>query len=100
MMIHAKTRKRTLVDKLYSLGISVSYSRVKELSKKMENKVLIHYAEQGLVCPPSLKFNLFTTVAFDNIDHSPSSTVLQQRKIPFTEQLYHYSSTKLVNMMD
>ena len=75
MMIHAKTRKRTLVDKLYSLGISVSYSRVKELSKKMENKVLIHYAEQGLVCPPSLKFNLFTTVAFDNIDHNPSSTL-------------------------
>ena len=100
MMIHAKTRKRTLVDKLYSLGISVSYSRVKELSKKMENKLLIDYAEQGLVCPPSLKFNLFTTAAFDNIDHNPSSTVLQQRKIPFTEQLYHYSSTKLVNMMD
>ena len=66
----------------------------------MENKLLIHYAEQGLVCPPSLKFNLFTTAAFDNIDHNPSSTVLQQRKIPFTEQLYHYSSTKLVNMMD
>ena len=75
MMIHAKTRKRTLVDKLYSLGISVSHSRVKELSKKMENKVLIHYAEQGLVSPPSLKFNLFTTVAFDNIDHNPSSTL-------------------------
>ena len=75
MMIHAKTRKRTLVDKLYSLGISVSYSRVKELSKKMENKLLIDYAEQGLVCPPSLKFNLFTTVAFDNIDHNPSSTL-------------------------
>ena len=74
MMIHAKTRKRTLVDKLYSLGISVSLSRVKELSKKMENKFLIHYAEQGLVCPPSLKFNLFTTVAFDDIDHNRSTT--------------------------
>ena len=46
MMIHAKTWKRTLVDKLYSLGISVSYSRVMELSKKMGNKVLSHYAEQ------------------------------------------------------
>ena len=32
-----------------------------ELSIKMGNKVLSHYAEQQLVCPPSLKFNLFTT---------------------------------------
>ena len=74
MMIHAKTRERTLVDTLYSLGISVSYGRVMELSTKMGNKVLSHYAEQRLVCAPSLKLNLFTTGGFDNIDHNPSST--------------------------
>ena len=77
MMIHAKTRKRALVDRLYSLGISVSYSRVMELSTKMGNKVLSHYAKQQLVFPPSLKFNLFTTGAFDNIDHNPSSTIAE-----------------------
>ena len=58
MVIHAKTRKRILVDKLYSLDISVSYSRVMELSTKTENKVLSHYAEQRLVCPPSLNLQL------------------------------------------
>ena len=58
MMIHAKTRKRILVDNLYSLDISVSYSRVMELSTKTENKVLSHYAEQRLVCPPSLNLQL------------------------------------------
>ena len=77
MMIHAKTWKRTLVDKLYSLGISVSYSRVMELSKKMGNKVLSHYAEQWLVSPPSLKFNLFTTGAFENVNHNQSSTTAE-----------------------
>ena len=44
-----------------------------ELSTKMGNNVLSHYAEQRLVCPKSLKFSLFTTGAFDNIDHNPSS---------------------------
>ena len=58
MVIHAKTRKRILVGKLYSLDISVLYSRVMELSTKTENKVLSHYAEQRLVCPPSLNLQL------------------------------------------
>ena len=46
MMIHANTRQGTLVDKLYSFSISVSYSRVMELPTKMGNKVLNHYPEQ------------------------------------------------------
>ena len=32
-----------------------------KLSIKMGNKILSHYAEQRLVCPLSLKVNLFTT---------------------------------------
>ena len=74
MIIQAKARKRTFIGKFYSLGISLSYSRVIELSTKKGNKVLSHYAEQRLVCPPSLKFNLLTTGAFDHIDHNPRST--------------------------
>ena len=45
--------------------------------KKMGNKVLSHYAKQWLVSPPSLKFNLFTTGAFENIDHNQSSTTAE-----------------------
>ena len=48
-----------------------------ELSTRMDNKVLSHYEEQQVVCPPSLKFNLFTTGAFDNIDHNLSSTTVE-----------------------
>ena len=76
-MIHAKTQKRILVDKLYSLDISVSYTRVMELSTNTENKVLSHYAEQQLVCPSSLKFNLCITGAFDNINHNSNSTTAE-----------------------
>ena len=45
-----------------------------DLSTEMGNKVLNHYEEQSLVCPPSLKLNLFTTSALDNIDHNPRFT--------------------------
>ena len=60
-----------------ALAYQYQYSRVIELSTKMGKKVLSHYAKQRLVFPPSLKFNLFTTGAFDNIDHNPSSTIAE-----------------------
>ena len=37
MMLHAHTRKRELVDRLSHLGISISYTRVIELSAQMWN---------------------------------------------------------------
>ena len=74
MMIHAKTRKKNIVDKLYDLGISIPYSRVMELSTSLGNKVLFQYEQDRVVCPPSLRKHVFTTAALDNIDHNPSST--------------------------
>ena len=71
-MLHAKTRKKGIVDKLYDLGLSIPYARVMEISTA-GNKVLEHYRANNVVCPPSLKFGFFTTAAVDNIDHDPSS---------------------------
>ena len=87
MMIHANTRKRTLVDKLYSFGISVSYSRVMELPTKMGNKVF------KSLCRTTMVLLLLVIQII--------TQVLQRRKIPFIHySMYHYSSTKLVNIMD
>ena len=74
IMLHSKTRKRELVDKLFELGLSVSYDRVLNISTELGNKVCHHYEAKGVVCPPELKCGLFTTAAIDNIDHDPSST--------------------------
>ena len=67
-----------------------------ELSTKMGNKALSHYAEQQLMFPPSLKFNLFTTGVFDDIDHNPSSIT--------AEETFHGASISLfqhnMNMTD
>ena len=73
-LIHAKTRKRGLVNKFHELGMSVSYDRVLRLSTDMGNSLCALYEEENVVCPPSLRHGLFTTAAVDNIDHNPSAT--------------------------
>ena len=74
LMIHAETRKRKLVDKLYDLGLSISYDRVLSISTSLANSVCKQYTMDKVVCPPKLRGNLFTTAAVDNIDHNSSST--------------------------
>ena len=73
VMLHAKTQKKGIVDKCYDLGISIPYSRLREISTRLGNQVLQHYQHINVVCPPSLRIGLFITAAGDNIDHNPSS---------------------------
>ena len=77
LMTHAETRKRTLVDKLYNLGFSISYDRVLELSTDMGNSVCARFESQGVVCPPKILKGVFTTAAVENIDQKSRSVTAQ-----------------------
>ena len=72
--VHAKTRKRGLIDTLFDLGLSISYDRVMELSTAMANHVCEQYHCNKVVCPLNLLRGLFTTAAIENIDHNHIST--------------------------
>jgi hypothetical protein len=74
LLVYTKTRKRELVDTLFQHGLSVSYSRITQLSTQLANSVLDQYEADGTVCPTALRGGLFTTSNLDNIDHNPSST--------------------------
>ncbi len=74
LLIHAKTRKRHLIDKIFQLGLSVSYDRVLSITTALCNKVCHRYNEEDLVCPENLLEGLFVTAAVDNIDHNLSSS--------------------------
>ena len=74
LLIHSCTRNKTIIDKLYQLGICVSYDRFLRLSSDLVNAVCQCYTEKQVVCPPELKERLFTTATVDNIDYNPSST--------------------------
>ena len=73
-MLQAETRKRGLVDKLFSLGLSISCYRILRLSAQMGNSVCQLYRIEQVVCPPTLHSNVFTTAAVENIDHNQSAT--------------------------
>ncbi|KAJ8380702.1 hypothetical protein SKAU_G00014800 [Synaphobranchus kaupii] len=73
LKVHAVTRKRGLIDTLFSLGMCVSYDRLLQVSADIANGVCQHFRLKDIVCPPKMRNGLFTTAAVDNIDHNPSS---------------------------
>ena len=74
VMFHLKTRQRDLIDRLHSLGLSISYNEVLCSSSDMANAVCEHFNETDTVWPPNLKTKVFTTAAVDNINDNTSST--------------------------
>ena len=52
MMLHAHRRKRELVDRLSHLGMSISYTRVIELSAQMWNSACQQFHREQVVCSP------------------------------------------------
>ena len=74
LSIHARTRKRSIIDKMFELGLCVSYDRVLYLLNTLSDTICKQYTTDGVVCPPKMRLNLFTSAAGDNIDHNPSST--------------------------
>ncbi|CAB4017250.1 Hypothetical predicted protein [Paramuricea clavata] len=65
LKIHVETRSRTLIDTLF---------RVMSISADAANSVWHRFEQDGLVCPPKQRRDLFCTAALDNIDHNPSAT--------------------------
>ena len=78
LMLHAHTCKRDLVDRLYHLGMSISYDHVLRLSAQMGSNACKQFHQDHVVCPPKLRSKVFTSAAVDNIDHNPTSTTSKE----------------------
>ena len=74
LLIHASTRKKSLVNKFAKDGLSISYNRVEEIQNNITKYLCTKYNKENIVCPPQLQNGCFTITAIDNIDHNPSST--------------------------
>ena len=72
LLVHAKTRKKSLVETLVAKGLSISYQRVQDIQKMVKNQLCDKFKKDGAVCPPSLQKELFLNAVTDNIDHNPS----------------------------
>ena len=85
MHMFAKTRKRQLVDMLHKNGLSISYTRVLEISSQLGEAVVAQYVEDGVVCPLVLrkKFQLQWSTTLTTIQRT-SISIFQH---PTSEQL-------------
>ena len=77
LLIHSQTQQSNLVSYLYNLGLSISYERVLEIKNLTANAICEQFKADRVVCPPKLR-NIFTTAAYDNTDHNPSSTTAKE----------------------
>ena len=78
MLLHPHTRKRELVDRLSHQGMIISYTRVLELSAQTGNSACQQFHREQVVCSPTMRSNVFTTSAIDNINHNASSTTAKR----------------------
>ena len=77
LKIHSLTRGRKLVEQLHNLGITASYTLVKNVESNIADTMCKQFEADCVVCPSSLRKGLVTVGAFDNLDHNPTSTTAQ-----------------------
>ena len=66
LLLHGETRKRSLVDKFYDLGFSVSDDRVLSISADLGNDISELYRSEGVVCPRQLRHGVFTAATYES----------------------------------
>lgn len=55
------------------MGLSAFYDPVMSISADAANSVCYRFKQAGVVCPPKLRKQVFTTGDIDNIDDNPSA---------------------------
>ena len=98
LKLHLHTRSKKLVNEFHKLGLCISYDRLLELLKGIENTVKMTYNEEEAVFPLTLPRDVFVTVQDDNIDisisdyHGTALSVITHstsgnpgRRVPFPE---------------
>ncbi|KAG0726248.1 hypothetical protein GWK47_036991 [Chionoecetes opilio] len=96
LTVHARTRKRDLIEMMFDLGLSISYDRVMAISTSMGNRVCEQYHRDEVVCHP------IYARAYSQRQRLIISTTIrapQLRQIPFTVLGYHFSSTPVCKIM-
>ena len=74
LMVHSQTRKKSIVNNLAAKGLSVTYNRIQEIQDSTGHHFCEKYDGEKIVCRYSLKPDLFTFGAINNVDHNPASS--------------------------
>ena len=93
VLIHSKTRKRSLVDTLFELGLCISYDRVLEISSLQGEQLCAYYNSIKAVCPPNLSSGEFTLSALITLTTTQAQL---HRKAHSMDQEFPYFKTEMV----
>ena len=74
LKLYGTVWSKSLIDNFFHLGLCISYDRVLELTKEYADNLVEGYNINQVFCPRTLKRNVFTIIAKDNIDHNARST--------------------------
>ena len=69
-------RSKKLVENSHSLGLGASYSQARNIIKDLSKLSIYQYYINGVFTARSLKKNVFTIIAKDNIDKKARSTTV------------------------
>ena len=87
LMIHSRTRKKSIVNELAADGLSVSYNRVLEIQDSIGRQLSEKYEKKNIVCPHSLQKDSSPPVQSTT---SITSRHLLQLHLRFTVPVYRY----------
>ena len=73
LKFHSELRSKALIQRMHSLGISVSYARIMNVEEDILRATCTQYHNQGVVCTSQLRKGLPVLGSIDNIDMNPSS---------------------------
>ena len=88
--IYATVGSSTLIDHLFNLGICISYSRVLDITKNINNYLQETFEKHGVFLPTNVKKGLFTVLVKDNIDFNASANIIKSH--------YHGTSLSLLQI--
>ena len=82
---------KSVIQSFASIGLSVSYDRITEISTYLATRVSEQFRQDGVVVPPNMRRFVFTTADVDNINEIVRSTLgqsdLDGTMISFTNHL-------------
>ena len=86
LIVHSKTRKKSLVEKLANEGLSILFKWAEEIKSSIAKQLCFNYSEDAIVCP-ALEYCFFKTAAINNIDHN-----LLVQSHSFMGQVFQFSN--------
>ena len=94
LIVHSRTRKKSLIEELNEYGLSISYKRILEIQSSITNQLWKLYNVQRSVCPSRFQENIFTVSAIDNLDHNPSSSTAKDSFHGTGISIFHFQTNQ------